>query len=149
MDHSTNKKEIEKFAKLSYDWWNFNGKFSALHRINPLRIKFILDIVYKHYNINAFHKNPLSDLKILDIGCGGGLACEPIAKLGGLVHGIDADKEAIKILLTEVNKNNEEIPVKDIKVKSSEGECEVVVYSSKHLDTMAQMSLEKIELFKR
>ncbi|MBH21392.1 MAG: bifunctional 3-demethylubiquinol 3-O-methyltransferase/2-polyprenyl-6-hydroxyphenol methylase [Rhodobiaceae bacterium] len=97
MDQSTNKKEIEKFAKLSYDWWNLNGKFSALHRINPLRIKFILDIVYKHFNINAFHKNPLSDLKILDIGCGGGLACEPIAKLGGLVHGIDADKEAIKI----------------------------------------------------
>jgi 2-polyprenyl-6-hydroxyphenyl methylase/3-demethylubiquinone-9 3-methyltransferase len=97
MYESTNKKEIEKFTKLSYDWWNSNGKFSALHKINPLRIKFILDIAYKHFNINAFHKDPLSDLKILDIGCGGGLACEPIAKLGGFVHGIDADNEAIKI----------------------------------------------------
>ena len=52
MHQSINKKEIEKFAKLSYDWWNSNGKFSALHRINPLRMKFILDI--DHHKVNSF-----------------------------------------------------------------------------------------------
>ncbi|MDG2186949.1 MAG: bifunctional 2-polyprenyl-6-hydroxyphenol methylase/3-demethylubiquinol 3-O-methyltransferase UbiG [Hyphomicrobiales bacterium] len=97
MTQSINKSEINKFTNISYDWWNPRGKFTALHRINPLRIKFILDITYNHFNITSFDKKPLSGLKILDIGCGGGLTCEPIAKLGGFVKGIDADKQAIHI----------------------------------------------------
>ena len=85
-----NKTEVEKFSKLAEDWWNPNGKFKPLHLFNPARIKFIKEKLISHYKLIAEKQNPLEKLNILDIGCGGGLLCEPLARLGANITGIDA-----------------------------------------------------------
>ena len=73
--------EHEKFSKLAEEWWDPNGKFKTLHKFNPVRLEFIISQIKKHFNISNIEQTPLSGLKILDIGCGGGLMCEPLARL--------------------------------------------------------------------
>lgn len=89
--------EISHFAKDSGHWWDENGPFAPLHRLNPVRMKFIRDAVAAHYNLKTDTMCPLKGLKVLDIGCGGGLVSEPLARMGATVTGIDADKVAIKV----------------------------------------------------
>ncbi len=90
------KKEIEKFSKIANDWWNPNGKFKPLHLFNPARVKFIKEKIISHFNSNRKSNEPLKNLKILDIGCGGGLLCEPLTRMGAKVTGIDASVNNIK-----------------------------------------------------
>ncbi len=99
-----NKKEIEKFSKMAFEWWNPLGKFKPLHKFNPIRIKYIRDSAAKHFKIKSNNK-PLKNLNILDIGCGGGLLSEPISKLGASVTGIDASKTNINIAKIHSKKN--------------------------------------------
>ena len=101
-----NKDEIEKFSKLADEWWDINGKFKPLHMFNPIRIQYILDISFKHYKIDQNIKNPLKNLKILDIGCGGGLISEPMTRLGAKVTGIDASSRNINIAKMHAKKND-------------------------------------------
>ena len=90
MKNSTiNKKEIEKFSKIAEEWWDPNGKFKPLHKFNPIRIKYIRDTIMSEFKIKNEH-DPFKGLSILDIGCGGGLMSEPLARLGADVTGIDA-----------------------------------------------------------
>ena len=100
-----NKEEIQKFSNLAEEWWDVNGKFKPLHMFNPIRIEYILDEVSKHFKIGKEKENLLKNLKILDIGCGGGLISEPMARLGGEVTGIDASKKNIKIAALHSKKN--------------------------------------------
>ena len=76
-----NKEEIQKFSKLADEWWDVNGKFKPLHMFNPIRIEYILDKITKHFKLDK-EKNFFENLEILDIGCGGGLISEPMARLG-------------------------------------------------------------------
>ena len=99
-----NKKEIEKFSKMASEWWNPLGKFKPLHKFNPIRIKYIRDSAAKHFNIKS-NNQPLKNLHILDIGCGGGLLSEPMSKLGASVTGIDASKTNINIAKIHSKKN--------------------------------------------
>ena len=92
-----NKEEIQKFSKLADEWWDVNGKFKPLHMFNPIRIEYITDKIKQHFKIRNNKLNFLKGLKILDIGCGGGLISEPMARLGGEVTGIDASEKNIKI----------------------------------------------------
>ena len=92
-----NKEEIQKFSKLADEWWDVNGKFKPLHMFNPIRIEYILEEIKKHFKLDREKKLLLKDLEILDIGCGGGLISEPMARLGGNVTGIDAAERNIKI----------------------------------------------------
>ena len=92
-----NKEEIQKFSNLANEWWDVNGKFKPLHMFNPIRIEYILGEISKHFKIDIERKLFLRDLQILDIGCGGGLISEPMARLGGKVTGIDASERNIKI----------------------------------------------------
>jgi len=91
------KTEIEKFSKLANDWWDPKGKFQPLHLFNPARIKFIKEKLIYHFKLKSNNKNPLEQLKILDIGSGGGLLCEPLNRLGADVTGIDASSNNIKV----------------------------------------------------
>ena len=99
-----NKKEIEKFSKMASEWWNPLGKFKPLHKFNPIRIKYIRDSAVKHFKIKSSNE-PLKNLNILDIGCGGGLLSEPMNKLGASVTGIDASKTNINIAKIHSKKN--------------------------------------------
>ena len=97
MSTTINKEEIQKFSKLSDEWWDVDGKFKPLHMFNPIRIEYITENIKKHYKIKKDSANFLNGLNILDIGCGGGLISEPMARLGANVTGIDASEKNVKI----------------------------------------------------
>ena len=91
-----NKEEIQKFSNLADEWWDVKGKFKPLHMFNPVRIEYITEKIKHHFKINN-NDYFLKNLNILDIGCGGGLISEPMARLGASVTGIDASEKNIKI----------------------------------------------------
>ena len=103
--NTINKKEIEKFSRMAEEWWNPQGKFKPLHKFNPVRIKYIKENIIKSMNIRN-RLQPLSKIKILDIGCGGGLLSEPMSRLGAEVTGIDASSKNISIAKIHAKKNN-------------------------------------------
>ena len=100
-----NKKEIEKFSKIADEWWDIEGKFKPLHKFNPLRIKYIKEKVIDHFKINS-KLQPLKNLELLDIGCGGGLLSEPMCRLGAKVTAIDASQKNIDVASYHSKKNN-------------------------------------------
>ena len=81
--------EIERFSKLASQWWDPNGKFRPLHKIGPPRIQFVRDEVCRRLGRPVQGLRPLAGLTVLDIGCGGGLVCEPMARMGAAVTGVD------------------------------------------------------------
>lgn len=82
--------EADFFNKLAQDWWNPKGQMASLHQVNPVRMAFIRDAIDAHWPGAASQAKPLAGKAVLDIGCGAGLACEPLARLGGAVTGVDA-----------------------------------------------------------
>ena len=103
-----NKKEIDNFSKLADEWWDPEGKFKPLHNFNPVRLKYIKDTITKKFGTKS-EKLPLKDIKILDIGCGGGLLSEPLSRLGATVTGIDASDRNIKIAKKHLEKSKLDI----------------------------------------
>ena len=103
-NNTLDKKEIEKFSNIAEEWWDPIGKFKPLHKFNPIRIKYIKDNLIKDFDLKN-KKNPLSGLKILDIGCGGGLLSEPMARLGAKVIGIDPSVKNIKVAKHHLKKS--------------------------------------------
>ena len=103
---TVNKDEINKFSKIADEWWDINGKFKPLHMFNPIRIEHILDIALNFFKIDKDKEFPLKNLKILDIGCGGGLISEPMSRLGAEVTGIDASDKNIQVAELHAKKNN-------------------------------------------
>ena len=93
MSTTINKEEIQKFSKLADVWWDVIGKFIPLHMFNPIRIEYITESIKNYYKLDKSKNNFLHGLNILDIGCGGGLISEPMARLGANVTGIDAGKK--------------------------------------------------------
>ena len=92
-----NKTELEKFSKLAEEWWDPDGKFKPLHLFNPIRIEFIKKKIISHFKIKSKGYSNFEKINLLDIGCGGGLLCEPLKRLGAKVTGIDASKKNIEI----------------------------------------------------
>ena len=103
--NTINKKEIEKFSRIAEEWWNPEGKFKPLHKFNPIRISYIKENIIKSFNLEN-KQMPLENVKILDIGCGGGLLSEPMCKLGAEVVGIDASDKNIKVAKLHAEKNS-------------------------------------------
>lgn len=83
-------RELAKFAALADEWWNASGPFRPLHRLNPTRLRFIRDATCNYFGRNPKAPPALTGLSVLDIGCGGGLLTEPLARLGASVTGLDA-----------------------------------------------------------
>ena len=88
--------EIEKFAALAEDWWDPEGQFRPLHALNPSRLTFIRDRAAAHFGRDPRSLEPFAGLAVLDIGCGGGLVSEPLARLGASVTGIDASPDGVR-----------------------------------------------------
>ena len=104
-NNTINKKEIEKFSKIAEEWWNPEGKFKPLHKFNPIRISYIKENIIKTFKLDQ-KKAPLKNIKILDIGCGGGLLSEPMCRLGAKVTAIDASQKNISVAKIHSKKNN-------------------------------------------
>ena len=108
-NNTINKEEIDKFSKIAEEWWDPKGKFKPLHKFNPIRISYIKDNIVNTFKLNK-NKQPLKKVKILDIGCGGGLLSEPMSRLGAEVVGIDASQKNITVAKLHAKKN-------DLKIK--------------------------------
>lgn len=93
---SVDEAEIAKFNRLAAEWWDPNGKFRPLHQFNPVRLQFIRDLAAAHFEREAKSLKPFQGLTLLDIGCGGGLLSEPMARIGFSVLGADASEKNIR-----------------------------------------------------
>jgi len=87
--------EAAHFGALAADWWNPEGSSAMLHRLNPVRLAFIREAIDSHWPGDARARQPLAGRRALDVGCGAGLLCEPLARLGAQVSGVDAAEENI------------------------------------------------------
>jgi len=103
--NTINKEEIEKFSRIAEEWWDPLGKFKPLHKFNPIRISYIKENIINSFKLKNEEK-PLKNLKILDIGCGGGLLSEPMCRLGADVTGIDASEKNIQVAKLHAKKND-------------------------------------------
>ncbi|MFZ4125764.1 MAG: bifunctional 2-polyprenyl-6-hydroxyphenol methylase/3-demethylubiquinol 3-O-methyltransferase UbiG [Rickettsiales bacterium] len=96
---SIDPQEVEQFSRIADEWWDKNGKFKPLHRINPLHISYIKQKIEQHF------AKPMHDLTLVDIGCGGGLISEPMAELGLQVTGVDASEKNIEVATLHAEKS--------------------------------------------
>jgi 2-polyprenyl-6-hydroxyphenyl methylase / 3-demethylubiquinone-9 3-methyltransferase len=87
--------EVARFSALAAEWWDPHGKMAVLHKFNPVRLGYIRDAACKRFDRNAKQLGSLKGLRILDIGCGGGILCEPLARLGATVLGADPSEKNI------------------------------------------------------
>ena len=92
---SIDPKEVEQFSRIAAEWWDPKGKFAPLHKFNPVRLAFIRDQVQARFGRDPKAIRPFEGLRLLDIGCGGGLLCEPMTRLGFQVTGVDASERNI------------------------------------------------------
>jgi 2-polyprenyl-6-hydroxyphenyl methylase/3-demethylubiquinone-9 3-methyltransferase len=89
--------EAERFGRLAADWWDPGGASAMLHRLNPVRLKYVRDLIDQHWQCDECDRRPLTGKTALDVGCGAGLLAEPLARMGASVSGIDASAEVIAV----------------------------------------------------
>lgn len=94
---TASSEEIERFSAIADEWWDDTGKFRPLHMLNPVRMTFVRDALCQHFDRDSMSDRPLQGLKLLDVGCGGGLASEPLNRLGAEVMAIDAGEETVAV----------------------------------------------------
>jgi 2-polyprenyl-6-hydroxyphenyl methylase / 3-demethylubiquinone-9 3-methyltransferase len=97
---TVDQSEIDRFSAMAAEWWNPTGKFKPLHKFNPVRLAYIRDTAAAHFGLEANAASPLNGLRVLDVGCGGGLLSEPVARMGATVTGIDPSEKNIGIAYT-------------------------------------------------
>ncbi|HET7411382.1 MAG TPA: bifunctional 2-polyprenyl-6-hydroxyphenol methylase/3-demethylubiquinol 3-O-methyltransferase UbiG, partial [Pararhizobium sp.] len=89
--------EVDRFSAMASEWWDPTGKFKPLHKFNPVRLGYIRDRAAAHFGRDPKAEKPLEELRLLDIGCGGGLLSEPMARMGADVIGADASETNIEV----------------------------------------------------
>ncbi|TWB41791.1 3-demethylubiquinone-9 3-methyltransferase [Nitrospirillum pindoramense] len=92
--------EIQRFSAIAAEWWDEAGKFRPLHKLNPVRLEYLRDRICAHFGRDPLAPQPLKGLRLVDIGCGGGLLSEPLARMGAEVVGIDAAERNVKTAAT-------------------------------------------------
>lgn len=95
-DSTLDAREVERFSAMAREWWDPAGKFAPLHAMNPARLTYIRDSICAHFGRDGRAPSPLAGLTVSDIGCGGGLLCEPLARLGASVTGLDPARDTIE-----------------------------------------------------
>ncbi len=110
---SVDSQEVEKFQALAGQWWDPDGKFRPLHRINPVRLAFIRDNIVRHFERDPAAPLPFADLAIVDVGCGGGILTEPLARLGARVTGIDPSPTTVEVARAHAGQSGLDIDYRD------------------------------------
>jgi len=105
MSSTIDQNEVEKFSRIADEWWSETGKFKPLHQFNPIRISFIRRKIIEHFSLDSKSTKPFSNLKILDVGCGGGLIAEPFARMNADVTAIDASEKNIAVAKIHAEKS--------------------------------------------
>jgi 2-polyprenyl-6-hydroxyphenyl methylase/3-demethylubiquinone-9 3-methyltransferase len=106
---SVDPREMESFSRMAHDWWNPDGMFRPLHVMNGARLSLIKETVCDHFLRDPDQDRPLEGLRVLDIGCGGGLLCEPMVRLGATVTGVDALEKNVKTAKTHAKQGGIEV----------------------------------------
>lgn len=89
--------DVARFSAIAREWWDPRGPFAPLHRLNPARLSFIREQALMHFDRDGARRRPFAGLSLLDVGCGGGLVTEPMARLGFAVTGVDASEETVAV----------------------------------------------------
>jgi 2-polyprenyl-6-hydroxyphenyl methylase/3-demethylubiquinone-9 3-methyltransferase len=137
--NTVDAQEIQNFSKDSDQWWDINGPFKPLHRLNPVRLKYFKRQICDHFDRDFKSFKSYQGLSILDIGCGGGLVCEPMARLGGTVTGIDADATAIKTAKVHAAENDLEINYLNQSTSEMQGQKYDVVLALEIIEHVADV----------
>src|SRR3954462_5921334 len=118
--------EAQRFGKLASDWWDPDGASAMLHKLNPVRLKYIRDQINQHWQCDECSRTPLQGKTALDVGCGAGLLAEPLARLGAKVTGIDAAHELIAVARDHAEAQGLAIDYRAGDVQALEGQFDLV-----------------------
>ncbi len=135
-DRTIDVEEIARFEALAEEWWNPHGKFKVMHAFNDARRRYIEAYIAQKFQRSLTDQKPLAGIRILDVGCGGGLICEPLALLGATVVGVDATSRNIEIAKRHAQQQG-------INIDYRHGTAESAVPTSEHFDVV--LNLEVIE----
>ena len=118
--------EAERFGKLAADWWDPDGSSAMLHKLNPVRLKYVRDQIDQHWQCDECNRRPLEGKSALDVGCGAGLLAEPLARLGAKVTGIDAAPEVIAVAREHAAARALDIDYRVSAIEALEGQFDLV-----------------------
>lgn len=124
---TVNDIEIDNFETIADQWWDANGPLKPLHKLNPTRLSYIKKQICAHFSRDYEDFTALKGLSILDVGCGGGLVCEPLARMGGNVTGIDAGEKAINVATNHAAESELDIAYKCETTSTHQGQYDVVL----------------------
>lgn len=134
--------EVDRFSAMAAEWWSPTGKFRPLHKFNPVRIEYIRDRVSAHFGRDPRAHQPLSGLRVLDIGCGGGLLSEPVARMGASVVGADASEKNIGIARTHAEQSGVSVDYRAVTAEqlATDGEQFDVVLNMEVVEHVADVA---------
>ncbi len=138
--NTINSKEVKKFSDIAQEWWDESGKFKPLHKFNPIRIEFVKNKIIENFQVKD-QSLPLKNIEIADIGCGGGLICEPLAKMGAKMTGIDASIKNIEVAKLHakesgLNINYQNIDIEDFSKKTKKFDVVLALEVVEHVDNI-------------
>ncbi len=126
--------EIARFSAIANEWWDPTGNFAPLHKINPVRLQFIREQIARHFDLDERDSKMLQGVSIVDIGCGGGLLCEPLTNMGATVTGVEPAEKSIKAAMAHADKMELEIDYRNT-------QAETLVDAGEQFDVVLNMEV--------
>lgn len=136
---SIDEKEVAQFNRLAADWWDPNGPMRPLHEMNPVRLDIIADQIALHTGRNRGRRLPFEGLRVLDVGCGAGLVCEPLARLGAAVTGVDAAAQNIEVARAHATQSGLDIDYRHGAVEALEADPFDIVLALEIVEHVADL----------